>query len=487
MYQPRLLNNRYQIVSTLGRGGFGETFLAIDTHLPSRKKCVIKQLKPIIQEPKIPQWVQTRFEQEARILEHLGQENSQIPCLYAYFSEGGNFYLVQEWIDGVTLTEKVTQEGVLSEQQVKDILEKILAVLDYVHSQKILHRDIKPDNIILRSQDCLPVLIDFGAVKEAMTTVINPNNNSISSIAIGTQGYMAPEQAAGRPIYSSDLYSLALTAVYLLSNKCPQELQIESRTGEILWREAAPHVHSNLATVIDRTLRFHPSDRISSTKEMLAVLQQSAVDLNVDSTAVTVAVLGKSSKDHEESEITQIKTSKEKRIGRGQEGQNIRWKPLLILLALFLVAIGSFIFGFRILLDQDSAPEVLTQPEDHTSPSNNNNNSNTGRERETEIESEKRLESNPKPQSKPPETVIENQPETPFQEQEKSTQESETQLQQPTQKLEREQKKREQELEREQKKREQELEREQKKREQELEREQKKREQELERERKKGD
>ena len=166
-----LLNNRYQIIETLGRGGFGETSLAIDTHLPSQKKCVIKQLKPVIQEPTIPRWMRDRFEQEARILESLRHQNQQIPQLYAYFQEGQNFFLVQEWIDGVTLSQKVEQEGVLSPAKVTDILEKLLPVLSYIHSKNIVHRDLKPDNIIYRRQDQCPVLIDFGAVKEAIQEV----------------------------------------------------------------------------------------------------------------------------------------------------------------------------------------------------------------------------------------------------------------------------------------------------------------------------
>jgi serine/threonine-protein kinase len=86
-----LLNNRYQILKTLGRGGFGETFLAIDTHMPSARQCVIKLLKPVVEDPEIPQWLKERFQREAIILEELGEHNPQIPRLYAYFTEQGNF------------------------------------------------------------------------------------------------------------------------------------------------------------------------------------------------------------------------------------------------------------------------------------------------------------------------------------------------------------------------------------------------------------
>ncbi|HAX86205.1 MAG TPA: serine/threonine protein kinase, partial [Cyanobacteria bacterium UBA11370] len=159
---PTLLNNRYRILQTLGAGGFGNTFLAEDTYMPSGRRCVIKQLKPIIHEPQTEKLVQERFQREAAVLEELGEGNNQIPRLYAYFSEAGQFYLVQEWIEGDTLTKKVEREGKLSESEVTQILIRLLSVLDYVHSRYMVHRDIKPDNVIIRQRDQLPVLIDFG-------------------------------------------------------------------------------------------------------------------------------------------------------------------------------------------------------------------------------------------------------------------------------------------------------------------------------------
>jgi len=269
---PTLLNNRYRILQTLGAGGFGNTFLAEDTYMPSGRKCVIKQLKPMTHDPPTYQQVQERFQREAAVLEELGENNSQIPRLFAYFSESEQFYLVQEWIEGDTLTQIVEREGRLNDGQVKAILLSLLPVLDYVHSCHIVHRDIKPDNVIVRQRDGLPVLIDFGAVKEAIKTVVHSQANTTPSIVIGTPGFMAAEQAAGRPRYASDLYSLGLIAVFLLTGKLPQTLETDNRTGEILWRRDAPHCHSHLATVIDQAIRFHPRDRFADAKEMLAAL-----------------------------------------------------------------------------------------------------------------------------------------------------------------------------------------------------------------------
>ncbi|MBW4645498.1 MAG: protein kinase [Goleter apudmare HA4340-LM2] len=271
-----LLNNRYQVIRTLGSGGFGETYLAEDTQMPSHRRCVIKQLKPIQNNPEIYQLVQERFGREAAILEDLGGSTDQIPSLYAYFQSEGQFYVVQEWVEGDTLTAKIQQQGLLSESTVREILVNLLPVLEYVHSKRIVHRDIKPDNIILRHRDGKPVLIDFGAVRESMGTVVNSQGNPTSSIVIGTPGYMPSEQAAGRPVYSSDLYSLGMTAIYLLTGRQPQEIDTDPRTGEIIWRQYALNVSPSLAMVIDQAIAYHPRDRFPTAREMLEALQTGA-------------------------------------------------------------------------------------------------------------------------------------------------------------------------------------------------------------------
>ena len=281
-----LLNNRYRVLQMLGSGGFGNTFLAEDTYMPSARRCVIKQLKPVTHDPQAYKLVQERFQREAAVLEELGEGNTQIPRLYAYFQEAGQFYLVQEYIEGDTLTKRVEQRGRLAENEVKQILVSLLPVLDYVHSRRMIHRDIKPDNIIMRKQDGLPVLIDFGAVKEAMNTVVN-SSNSAPSIVIGTSGFMPAEQAGGRPTFASDLYSLGMTAVFLLTGKMPQELQTDARTGELLWRQYAPNINSNLAMVIDRTIRFNVGDRFVSAKDMLNALQSAGTPSDVATQVVS--------------------------------------------------------------------------------------------------------------------------------------------------------------------------------------------------------
>ncbi|GAB1539346.1 hypothetical protein NUACC21_20120 [Scytonema sp. NUACC21] len=269
----KVLNNRYQVIQVLGSGGFGETFLAEDIHMPSRRRCVIKQLKPVTKDPKIYQMIQQRFEREAATLEYLGEGSEQIPKLYAYFSEQGQFYLVQEWIQGETLTSFVSAKGLLSDTEVRKILLSLLSVLDYVHSKGIIHRDIKPDNIIIRSSNGKPVLIDFGAVKETVRSVASTSGNLTQSIVIGTPGYMSSEQAIGRPVYATDIYSLGITAIYLLTGKHPHELETHPQTGEIIWHKYAPGVSPELMTVINQAIKPHASDRYTTASKMLYALQ----------------------------------------------------------------------------------------------------------------------------------------------------------------------------------------------------------------------
>ncbi|MBD2488891.1 serine/threonine-protein kinase [Aulosira sp. FACHB-615] len=271
-----LLNNRYQVIQVLGAGGFGETFLAEDTHMPSRRRCVIKQLKPIANDPQTYALIQQRFEREAATLEYLGESSDQIPRLHAYFSENGLFYLVQEWIHGATLTHVVETKGCQSETIVREILLSLLSVLDYVHSKGIIHRDIKPDNIILRSVDSKPVLIDFGAVKETIRTVAVKPGYPTQSMVIGTPGYMPSEQAIGRPVYATDIYSLGLTAIYLLTGKQPSELPTHQQTGEILWQNYAPPVSPQLAMVLNQAIKPQASDRYSTASKMLYALNSTA-------------------------------------------------------------------------------------------------------------------------------------------------------------------------------------------------------------------
>jgi serine/threonine-protein kinase len=270
-----LLNNRYRIIQTLGTGGFSKTFFAEDTYKPSHPRCVIKQLRILTNyNAQAHRLILERFQREAAVLEELGDGCNQIPKLYAYFSEEGQFYLVQEFIEGQTLSEIVNQDGRLNEGAVKEILINTLPVLQYVHDKGIIHRDIKPDNIILRLSDRKPVLIDFGAVKEIISSEYIIEG---STIAIGTPGFSSPEQLMGRPTFASDLYSLGLTAIYLLTGERPQSFQT-GETGDLMWKRNLPRLNSTFAEILDKTIKYNPQERYQSATEMLIALSSSTLN-----------------------------------------------------------------------------------------------------------------------------------------------------------------------------------------------------------------
>jgi serine/threonine-protein kinase len=281
-----LLKDRYRLLQPLATGGFSETYLAEDIRQGDR--CVIKKMRVATDDPQIYQIAQERFERESIILKDLGQDNPQIPTFYDFFVDDGEFLLVQEWIEGQTLSQKLQTEGTFSIAAVQELLVSLLNVLSYIHNKKIIHRDIKPDNIILRKETNQPVLIDFGAVKEGVAnTLLNARQKSTCSIVIGTPGFMPSEQAIGRPTYSSDLYSLGLTAIYLLTGKSPQDLPTSPDTGAILWQQSLPQLSTStyqtvldaspvLAQVLDRAIESHPRDRFSTAQEMLSALEGTA-------------------------------------------------------------------------------------------------------------------------------------------------------------------------------------------------------------------
>lgn len=283
-----LVSNRYRVVRELGRGGFGATSLVEDTQLPSGRRCVLKELLLIESSPEIYNLVKQRFEREAVLLEELGNLTLQIPSLYAYFAENNKFYLVQEYIEGDTIAGRVQSQGVMSDAAVREWLSGLLPILSLIHDRNIIHRDIKPENIILSQRDHKPVLIDFGAVRETMGTAINSQGNTTRSIVIGTPGFMASEQAAGRAVYGSDLYSLGLTAIYALTGKIPQELPTDGRTGDIQWRQFAPTVSGGLAAVIDRAIAPHSRDRCQTSGQMLDELLRSN-SVNIPGTIVALS------------------------------------------------------------------------------------------------------------------------------------------------------------------------------------------------------
>jgi serine/threonine protein kinase/CHASE2 domain-containing sensor protein len=274
------LNNRYLIKSDLGSGGFGKTYIAEDTNRPGDPYCVVKRLKPAnTNSPKIMRLAKLLFKREAETLEKLGK-HEQIPRLLAYFEENSVFYLVQEYIQGNSLANELSLGnllGRLPERRVVGILQELLKILEFVHHQGVIHRDIKPGNIIRRYPDGKLVLIDFGAVKKIKQLGEMEGATETGTqltVAIGTDGFMAPEQADGRPSPSSDIYSAGITGIQALTGIPASELKAkrDPKTSELHWKDNVQVSHA-LAEVLDKMVCYNLADRYHSATAALQALQ----------------------------------------------------------------------------------------------------------------------------------------------------------------------------------------------------------------------
>lgn len=267
------LGGRYKIISHLGAGGFGQTFLAEDLHLPGHPVCVLKQLKPEINNDNTLQMARRCFNTEAEVLYQLGI-HEQIPRLLAHFEENKEFYLAQEFIEGNSLTEELTEGKVWSEDYVINLLKEILHILSFVHQQQVIHRDIKPSNLIRRRKDDRIELIDFGAVKQVGTLEsIDPESGLTNvTISIGTKGYMPNEQLAGKPRFSSDIYAVGILGIQALTGVHPRHFE-EDTQGEIAWHHRVVQVSPGLTEVLDRMVNYDFRSRYGDAMAALAALE----------------------------------------------------------------------------------------------------------------------------------------------------------------------------------------------------------------------
>ena len=212
-------SNRYEILEKLGEGGFGVTFLAKDRSSFDRV-CVVKHFT--YKHTGNNQDARELFREEARILSEL-EKYSQTPSLFAYLDEEN--CLVQEYIQGQTLEEELDQQSQFSEEKILDLLDEMLTVLKFVHERGIVHKDIKPSNIIRNKSNNKLVLLDFGISKKISTTNSKLDGTKINnsySFPVGTAGFKAPDSSSSA---SSDLYSLGATCVQLLTGDSPEDLE----------------------------------------------------------------------------------------------------------------------------------------------------------------------------------------------------------------------------------------------------------------------
>lgn len=284
------LGARYNVLRELGEGGFGRTYLAEDLHR-FKEPCVLKEFVPQIEDPNLLAKAQELFEREAKILYQL--QHAQIPKFRELMREGDQLFLVQDYVEGTTyrglLQSRQDHGGHFSETEIIQLLYQLLPVLDYIHSLDIIHRDISPENLILRTQDGLPVLIDFGSVKQIAATVEQELSAGIHQTRIGKAGYVPPEQfQSGKVDATSDLYGLAATLVVLATGKEPQELY---DIYESAWNwERFVTLGEPLNGVLKTMLAPSSAQRYPSAAAVIQALQGDGMASDVSSAEVAAAI-----------------------------------------------------------------------------------------------------------------------------------------------------------------------------------------------------
>lgn len=279
------LAERYQLTSVLGRGGMGDVWLGCDQRL--QRDVAVKILRPqLASDPRI----RRRFEDEARASAQLAH-----PHVVAVFDSGeedGTPFLVMERLSGRTLADEI-RRGALPIGRVKVLAEQILSALAAAHGAGVLHRDIKPGNVLL-SADGSAKVADFGIAK-----IVDDLDATTTGVVLGTPAYLAPERIAGHAATpSSDIFAVGVVLYEALTGSCPFEGEHPIAIATAIQRgdfvpvlERRPEVPVAFARVIERAMARDPRDRFSSAATMLAALQSStAPPTPASSTAPTVVV-----------------------------------------------------------------------------------------------------------------------------------------------------------------------------------------------------
>ncbi|MEL6222548.1 MAG: serine/threonine-protein kinase [Cyanobacteria bacterium J06627_8] len=270
--QPLLLADRYRALAPLGQGGFGRTYLAIDEAFDDEPQCVIKQ-QLYANGDRISEQAIERFRHEVDQLAILG-DHPQIPALLDSVEEEDGNYLIQEFIEGHDFESVLQEDGEFEEEGIRQLLEDLLPVLAFVHDHRIIHRDIKPRNLIAPLSDSPVVLVDFGSSKKATTTAL-----ARTGTVIGSAGFLAPEQAMGKAVFSSDLYSLGVSCVYLLTGMHPFELYSVSQDAWIWQQYLLEPISDELTYVLNKMLRRSVNQRYRTATAALEDLRSPPADL----------------------------------------------------------------------------------------------------------------------------------------------------------------------------------------------------------------
>jgi tetratricopeptide (TPR) repeat protein len=312
----QLVGGRYSITGYLGGNDGIETYLANNLRRQYQSPCVIKQIELPHSDDEGKIQLERRFVEELSVLERLGY-HEQIPQLRDHFEENDEFYLVQEYIQGKSLAQKIAQKN-LSTAEIVQILASTLSVLQFIHQNRLIHRNIKPSNLIVRELDRQVIITDFGILHE----IKNPPNLSVDSRSSDRENYWSPEQAAGRPTISSDLYALGMSVIEALTETKP-EMFTRDLTGKLLWSQNLA-LDRRLIRIIDKLIQFDLGQRYQSAQKVLSELGK-------------INNYGNSPRQQSKIRLQDRKTaSRQKRSGL----------PLLIGLLGFICLLGSIEFAF---------------------------------------------------------------------------------------------------------------------------------------------
>lgn len=265
--------SNYKIISVIGEGGMGTVYLA--EHLHIGRKAAIKVLhKKYLSNSNIKE----RFKHEAATLSHIQHPN--IVKLYDYVETKDGLYLIMEYADGVLLDDYIKKEsGPIKEENAIKIMNGLLSGFAYAHSQNIVHRDVKPNNVIISRDFNTVKILDFGIAK-----IINDNSKNLTKdgTQMGTVYYMSPEQVRGQKIDNrSDIYSLGVTLFQIVTGinpyeKITTEYEIYSKITQEELQDAKsvyPYISDKIEAVIKKATRKNPADRYQNCEQMLADLK----------------------------------------------------------------------------------------------------------------------------------------------------------------------------------------------------------------------
>lgn len=278
-----IVQGRYQILSKLKGGALSRTYLVQDLAQPNDPKCVLKHYPYNKEIPRLYKTNMRLFLKEAKHLQVLSV-HPQIPRLIDYFGiTDQGWYLVQELVDGRLINNTMPlseySNNCWSAYQVAQFIHDLCETLQFVHSQKIIHCDLKPNNIIRRSSDDRLVIIDFGSAQYMPGFQANEDlslNSLRTKITVSPSGYLAPEQMTGQPQPCSDFYALGIMAIQAWTGLDPARMKKDSHTGEVVWDQYVkiddPHACRELVGIVSKLVQPDIGDRYQETKDILADL-----------------------------------------------------------------------------------------------------------------------------------------------------------------------------------------------------------------------